>query len=108
MSGETVVRAANVVLPGAGAVVTVLSAAPLATALDLSAYEGQCLWLKADVKTHIHAGSTDAVSATAGNIYLTPDVDYRFAVPRDGSRSFVQLRGAAGGLFYYRESSEPL
>lgn len=108
MSGFIEREAVLITPPGVGdgATITVPSAAS-STAGDgnLSSYAGSYLWVKSTVKAYVRFGEAGVGAATVGDIYLTPDVDYAFWIPRDASRSYVRARGTAAGTLYYRRSS---
>lgn len=93
-------------LPRDGGTIAVPSAASsTAGDGDLSSYIGKHVWLKADVKTHIRVG-TSYEAATAGDIYLTPDVDYDFRVAQD--QKHISVYGAGAGTLYLRVTSGPI
>ena len=72
-------QAAHAPLPGAGTQITVPSGSASA-ATDLNAFMGKWVMVIASVKTHIRAGSTNAVAAATTDVWLPADVPQQFKV----------------------------
>lgn len=109
MSGQIERLAVLVTPPGSGGTITIPSgSSSTAGSGNLTAYAGSYLWIKSDVKVHVKFGGASVATAGTTDIYLTPDADYSMWIPRDGTQSYVRVRGAAAGTLYYRRTSGPV
>lgn len=89
-SASDVIQACRRLLPTAGIAITAGNGAA-GTSVDLTAYVGQWLTIKAPGKTHFRAGPTSAVAAATTDWYLATDEERDFLVTLE--RCFINAWG---------------
>lgn len=101
MSGSYLDQAAVVSPPGTGTQKNILANTAAPTAIDLAAFAGGWINVKATVKCHVRFTSTStATTVTTTDWYLTPDLDYTYYIPAAATASgssakrYLKFKGA--------------
>lgn len=103
MSSPLATQHLRVVAPGPGVRLTV-STSP-SSAVDLSAFVGDVVLFKADVKTHVVFGATSGLAnAAATDFYLAADQSLALEITNE--RKWLKVIGTGTGNLHYVAVSE--